>query len=347
MVTLGTDSHKRSHTLVAVDGNGRQLASRTVPATTAGHLEALRWARRWRERRWALEDCRHVSRRLERDLLTAGEVAVRVPPKLMATARAGGRASGKSDPIDAVAVARAALREVELPKAQLDGPEREVKLLLDHREGLVGQRTRMQNQLRWYLHELEPDFEIALGALDRKRVLAAVATRLEQHQGLVAELAAELVARIQELTVRIKQLEQQIAELMAKLSPWLLQLQGCAALSAAKLLGETADVTRFRSPAAYAMNNGTAPIPVSSGNRQRFRLNRGGNRQLNAALHRIAITQLRAGGRGRVYVEHRMSAGATKKEAIRALRRRLSDEVYRRLLEDHRHRSMSPAYAAA
>jgi len=111
MVTLGSDSHKRSHTLLAVDGNGCPLEERKVPATPAGHMEALAWARRWPERRWALENCRHLSRLLERDLLTAGEAVVQVSPKLMGKARRSGRELGKSDPIDALAVARAALRE--------------------------------------------------------------------------------------------------------------------------------------------------------------------------------------------------------------------------------------------
>ena len=111
---------------------------------------------RFPERRWALEDCRHLSRRLERDLVAAGEAVVRVPPKLMAGARRSGREPGKSDPIDALAVARAALREPDLPVARLDGPEREVRLLVDHREDLVAERTRAQNRLRWHLHELLP-----------------------------------------------------------------------------------------------------------------------------------------------------------------------------------------------
>jgi transposase len=347
MVTVGSDSHKQSHTLVAVDGNGRQLACRTVAATSLGHLEAMQWAQGWPQRRWALEDCRHLSRRLEADLLRAGEVVVRVAPRLMAGARAQARERGKSDPIDAMAVARVALREPHLPQAQLEGREREVKLLLDHREDLVGERTRMQNRLRWHLHELEPGLRVAAGALDRKRVLARLAEQLAKHESLVAELATELVARIGELTIRIQQLERRIAELMAELSPRLLELAGCAALTAAKIVGETADVRRFRSRAAFAMNNGTAPIPVWSGNHQRFRLNRGGNRQLNAAMHRIAITQLRLNGAGRIYLDAKVAAGATKKEALRALRRRVSDEVYRRLREDRLERSVGTPRLAA
>jgi transposase len=142
------------------------------------------------------------------------------------------------------------------------------------------------------------------------------------------------VGRCRELTGRVNQLERQLARLVAPLAPTLLGLEGCGALTAAKLVGEAAGVGRFRSRAAFAMHNGTAPVPVWSGNRQRHRLNRGGNRQLNAALHRIAITQLRLDGPGRAYLQRRMAAGDTKTEAIRALRRRISDEVYRRLHAD-------------
>jgi transposase len=141
MVVIGVDSHKRTHTAVATDGTGRKLAEKTVVATSAGHLELVRWAGRFPERTFALEDCRHLSRRLSTDLLRAGEAVVRVSPKLMAGARRSSREPGKSDPIDALAVARAALRE-DLPAATLDGPDREVRLLVDHREDLVAERPR-------------------------------------------------------------------------------------------------------------------------------------------------------------------------------------------------------------
>src|SRR6266705_6758732 len=174
MVVLGADLHKRSHTVVAVDGTGRKLDVKTVAATTEGHLELRRWAEQWPERRWALEDCRQLSRRLEADLVRSGETVVRVPPKLMAGARRSTREPGKSDPIDAIAVARAALREPDLPVAMLDGPERDVRLLLDHRDDLVATRTQEQNRLRWHLHELMPGEEPAPRSLDRGHVLAAL-----------------------------------------------------------------------------------------------------------------------------------------------------------------------------
>ena len=347
MVTFGGDSHKRSHTLVAVDENGRQLAACTVAATSSGHMEALGWARQWPERRWALENCRHLSRVLERELLSAGEAVVQVSPKLMGSARRTGREQGKSDPIDTLAVARAALREPHLPVAQLEGKSREVKLLVDHREDLVGERTRIQNRLLWHLHELEPGYQVVASGLLRTVILCEVRMRLENRTGVVAEIARELVERLSELTRSVKRLQRRIEALMEELAPALLRLPGCAGLSAAKLVAETADVRRFRSSAAFAMHNGTAPIPVWSGNHERHRLNRGGNRQLNVALHRIAITQMRLGGPASAYIARRLAMGNTKTEAIRALRRQISDEVYRRLRQDDSERSTAPIAAAA
>lgn len=334
MVVIGADLHKRSHTLVAVDESGRRLAEKTASANPAGHLELRRWLGQWPERTIALEDCRHLSRTFERDLLRAGERVVRVPPKLMAGARRSTREPGKSDPIDALAVARAALREPDLPVATLDGPEREVRLLVDHREDLVASRTRDQNRLRWHLHELMPGEEPAPRALDRAHVLAELERRLAGQSGTVARLARDLVARIRQLTLAIDGLEREIGRLVRDLAPSLLALTGCGPLTAAKLVGEAAGISRFRSKAAFARHNGSAPVPVWSGNAVRYRLSRGGNRQLNVALHRIAITQLQRPGPGQAYIEHRRSAGDTKTEAIRALRRRISDEVFRRMRND-------------
>lgn len=341
MVILGADTHKRTHTVVAIDQVGRPLAEKTVAATPAGHRALLAWAAQFDERRWALEDVRHLSRCLEADLLRAGEHVVRVPTRLMGEARRSGRERGKSDPIDALATARAALREPDLPEAFLEGDERQLRLLVDHREDYVAERTRMENRLLWDLHELFPGHQVAPRSLGRKKTQVALASLLERASGLVADIARERLTRIAELTVRINELEREIAQHSAQIAPSLIALPGCGALTAAKVVGETARAARFRSRAAYARANGTAPIPVSSGRMDRQRLNRGGNRQLNCALHRIAVTQIRLGGDGRAYFEHRLALGNKKTEAIRALRRRISDEVFRRLTADEHHRAMA------
>jgi transposase len=283
---------------------------------------------------WAVEDCRHLSRRLERDLLAAGEVIVRVPPKLMAHARDAARTYGKSDPIDALAVARAALREPGLPTARPDGVERELRLLVDHREDLVAERTRAVSRLRWHLHEQDPCWDPRPRSLSRARHLDQVQARLAGLEGMVARIAADIAARISALTADISALEREISTRVRTLAPSLLALPGAAELTAAKIVAETAGADRFTSKDAYARHNGTAPLPAWSGNRVRHRLARTGNRQLNCAIHLIAITQKRCHPDARAYLERRISAGDTPTEALRALKRRLSDVVYRALLAD-------------
>jgi transposase len=333
-VVIGIDAHKRSHTLVACDVRGRALAQVTVPATTAGHLSALEWAVRWPRRRWAIEDCRHLTRRLEADLIRAGERALRVPTKLMADTHRSARERGKSDPIDALAVARAAWREEHLPSASLDGPQRELRLLVDHRDALIGERTRVQNRIRWHLHELDPALEPAARAFRSQCNIDRALEQLRGVDGLVAELARELLQRARELNTRARELDRRIQQLVIEHAPSLLQIPGCGPRTAAKLVGETAGARRFRSRHAYARWNGTAPQPASSGNHTRHRLSRSGNRQVNAALHHIAITQARLPGQGRDYLDRRRHAGNSNREAIRLLRRRLSDVVYRAMLAD-------------
>jgi transposase len=336
MLTLGIDAHKRTHTVVAVDELGRALARRTTSSTTTtDHLGLLGWAQALGEERcWAVEDCRHLSRRLERDLLAAGERIVRVPPKLMANVRDSARTYGKSDPIDALAVARAALRHPDLPTAQLDGPARELRLLVDHRDDLVAERTRCLSRLRWHLHELDPTWDPPARSLTSLRNIDSVIARLATFEGLVARIAAEIAADVRDLIVRARTLEAEITARASALAPTLLAVAGVGPLTAAKIVAETADVRRFKHKDAYARHNGTAPIPVWSANNERHRLSRRGNRQLNAAIHRIAITQARCHPPARTYLEHRAAMGNTTHEARRALKRRLSDIVYRALLAD-------------
>jgi transposase len=334
MVMIGIDAHKRCHTVVVVDERGRELAQRTTGTSSSDHLELVAWAARHGQRVWAVEDCRHLSRRLERDLLAAGERILRVPPKLMANARDAARSFGKSDPIDALAVARAALREPDLPLARLDGPEREVRLLVDHREDLVQERTRIISRLRWHLHELDPAGGAVPRSLKHVRNLDLLAKRLAGVEGTVARIARDLTERCRSLTIAITQLEREISQLIEKLAPTLLAICGCGPLTAAKIVGETAGIERFKSPNAYARHNGTAPLPVWSSNRARHRLSRTGNRQLNAAIHRIALTQAHWHPPAKAMIARRRANGDGGLEALRVLKRRLSDVVYRALRAD-------------
>ncbi|MGW3615420.1 IS110 family transposase [Micromonospora sp. NPDC005163] len=336
MTVIGIDAHKRTHTLVAVDDLGRKLGERTVVATDEGHLRAVEWAGQWPQVSFAVEDCRHMTRRLERDLLRAGHRVVRVHTRLMAAARRSGRQRGKSDPIDAEAVALAALREPDLPVAHLDGPTRQVKLLSDHRHDLVVERTKLCGRLRWHLHELDPELQVPSRGLRRYRVIDELAARLADLDGTVARIARDLLVRCRELTVQINALERELRDLVEDLGPTLLGIPGLGVLGAAMILGETAGAARFKSKHAYARFNGTAPIPVWSGNKVRVRLNRGGNRTVNTALHMAAVTQTRGIGPGKEYVDKLISSGKTKTEAIRLLRRRLSDRVFAALLADER-----------
>lgn len=332
MLVVGIDPHKHSHTAVAVNYNGQQLAQITVGTTVPELIRLLDWGRQLGESpRWAVEDCRHVAGALLRALIAAGQSVVLIPPKLMAGSRTSGRSPGKSDPIDALAVARAALREPDLPEAYLDVDALTVKLLLDHREHLVAERTRTLNRLHWHLHDLGIDYPTRQVA---SRLIALVRLRdqvIQQPPSIRAEIALELIARATELSRRANELERRIADRIEQLAPQLLELPGCAGLTAAKIIAETAGVTRFRSSAAFAMHAGTAPIPVWTGNRTRFRLNRGGNRQLNTALHRIAVTQLRMHPPAKSLIERRVQQGNSKTEAIRVLRRHLADVVYQHL----------------
>lgn len=346
MIVIGTDTHKRTHTCAAVFAQtGQHAGELTASAREPGFRELLAWGRSLDEERiWALEDCRHVSGSLERFLIASGERVVRVPPKLMGESRRGERSSGKSDPIDALAVARAALREgpETLPAAHLDEDAMQVKLLLDHREDLVKARSEDQCRLRWHLHDLWPGLEIPAGALDRIVWLDRIARKLSRaEQSTRVRVSRELLNEIRRRTRRAAELQREIGALVKAQAPELLELEGCGALTAAKLIAETAGARRLPTDAKFARLAGVAPIPASSGNRVRHRLDRGGNRQLNCALHRIAVTQGRCHAPAREFLAKKQAEGKTRIEALRCLKRHLARRVWKLLVNPEREISMS------
>ncbi|MDO8964788.1 MAG: IS110 family transposase [Coriobacteriia bacterium] len=339
MIVIGIDPHMKTHTAVALDAaSGRVLGERTVSTALAGRDELLTWASSLGgERYFAIEDCRHVSGSLESHLLGCGERVVRVPPKMMAGARHSARCHGKSDPIDAACVARAALREPGLPEATPAGPYSDVRQLADHREDLVGERKRIQKRLRWNCHGLELALELPPRVLDRPKWLVRVEAVLRAlPPSTRRRIALEQVRRCGELTLEIRALERELVDMMHELAPDLLEFPGCGALSAASLVGRVAGASRFSGDAAFAMHAGVAPLPVSSGKSSRHRLNRRGDRQLNCTLHMIALTQARMHPPAIAFMARKRAQGMSHREALRCLKRHLARAVFKTMLRAER-----------
>jgi transposase len=275
---------------------------------------------------------------LELALVAAGERVVRVPPHRMGASRKGEREPGKSDEIDALAVARAVVKDgvEQFPVAYLNERAMEIRLISDHRNDLIAERTRTVNRLRWHLLQLCPELERSLkrGALNQARVLDRVDRQLRKlPAGARVRIAREQIAHLRVLNRQIEQLAAELAELVTAHRPRLLAEQGCGALTAAILIGHTAGNERFRSDAAFGLQTGTAPIPCSSGKRTQHRLNRGGDRQLNHALHVIAITRAQRDPTTKEYLARKEAEGKTKKGAMRSLKRHLARHFYRLLAE--------------
>jgi transposase len=345
MVTIGIDPHKDSHWAAAVDDVGKPIADRRCRAVPDGFGELLDWARALGPTRvWIVEDCRHVSGSLERFLIDHGEAVARLAPHLMAQARSAVRERGKSDPIDALAVARGALKEGigNLPVARLAGIELEIRLLQQHHRRLVGQRTALINDFRWHMHDLSPEMKLPARGLTS----LALQNRLTRQLARMSSSARVWVARdeqrrIRELTRTINELIRDQEQLVRRAAPHLLDETGIGPITAAQLIGEIADVSRFASDAKLARIAGCAPIPVSSGRTDRHRLDRGGNRQLNNAIHTIALTRLRHDPQTALYIARQREAGKTHREALRCLKRHLVRRIYRLLTEpDHAQRTV-------
>ena len=264
-----------------------------------------------------------------RRLVEAGADVREVPPQLSHRERVRTRRAGKTDAGDALAIARVTAREAELPPVRVADATREIHLLVEAREDLAAEATRVRNRLHADLVALVPGYGGKLANLVAARHRTHAGRLLRTRSGIQAELARERLARLNRLLVDANALEARLGRLV-KGHP-LRSLKGVGVLTAAKLIGEAGDVRRFRSADAFAMLAGVAPIPASSGQIKRMRLNRGGNRQLNRGLHTIALSQAQHHPPARAYIARKREEGKTWREAMRSLKTLLSRVVFRLL----------------
>jgi len=334
-VVIGVDPHKASNTLVVIDGHEQVVAQQRFVNDRAGYRQMKSFARGFPDRTWAVEGARGVGAGLAQRLVAESEPVLDVPAKLSARVRALGGGSGrKTDTADAYAVAVAGLRARDLRPVRVDDATEILRMLADRRQELVRTRIATVNRLHEVLAALIPG-----GA--RKNLRASTARRLlssVRPRNVVGkarkQLALDYIGDLERLEARLKELKRQIAEAVATQRSSLVSIDGIGPLGAGKTLAEVIDVRRFPSKAHFASYTGTAPIDVSSGDNNRHRLNRGGNRRLNHVLHIAAITQTRMPGPGQDYYRRQRDQGKTHLEALRCLKRRLSDVVYRHLVDD-------------
>ncbi len=339
MIVIGADTHKRNHMLVAVDAEtGKARGQLQIPASDAGSLDAMRFAAGLDEveRVWAIEDRRHVSARLERALIAAGERVIRVPAVMTSQARKVSRQAGKSDPIDARAVALAVVRDgVEsFQVAFTDEHAMEIRVLCDYRDQLISDRTRMINRLRWHLVTIAPEIEAQIGqaALKGPRICVRLSRQLARlTPSPQLRVARQLLRRITEIGREERELLTELTSLLDAHAPQLLAQPGCGTVTAAIPIGHTAGAARFPTDGHFARHAGTAPVPASSGKTIRHRLHRGGDRQLNRALHIIALSRAHTDPQTRLYLDRKHAEGKTRLEAIRCLKRHLARRFWRLL----------------
>ena len=341
MRVVGIDSHKATLAACAIDEAGVVLAEQTFPNEPAGFDALTAWLTEHEITRVGIEGSAGYGAAAARHLVAAGFAAVEVPPQLSHRERLRTRRAGKSDPGDALAIARVTLREAELPPVRLADASRELQLVVQAREDLVAEATRVRNRLHADLVVLVPGYAAAAANLVAARHRTAVARLLRKLAGVHAELARDRLTRLNRLTVEVRELERRIERTVA--GHPLRALPGAGPLVAAKLIGEVGDIGRFRSADAFAMLAGVAPIPASSGQVSRMRLNRGGNRQLNRALWCIAFAQAKTHEPAKLFIARKKAEGKSWREAMRALKRHLARIVFRLLSQPGRQASASGA----
>jgi len=335
---IGVDPHKSLHEACALDSD--VITRLRMTSSRTGYQKLITWAQSFPERTWAIEGAHGLGRHLAQFLVARGERVVDVPAFLSARVRELGRSGNrKTDQIDALATALAARDAIDLHPVQPEDTTTVIAMLNERRDNLIAARTRTANQLHALLCDLTPGgLPGELTALRVARMLRSI-----RPEGLAAEQRKQLA---RDLLGDIKTLDRQLADLDKRLDAALLEhgttltdLGGVGVVLAARVLAHSGPITRFASPAHYASYAGVAPVEVASGERTRHRLSRAGNRQLNCAIHLIALQQVRHNrDGGRVYYERKIAEGKTAREAMRCLKRRLATRLYRVLHDDHQRR---------
>ena len=340
---IGVDTHKKRHVLVALDERGQLRGTHSVANTPAGWAAALRWAR---ERDttciWGIENSGSLGKGFAQFLLGSGEATVHeIVPHRTAQYRKRGRTQDKTDRTDALAMARLLQAEREhLPLVERDDVSTELRLLSDHRDNLVAERTRLVNQLHAQMLQIDPCYAEHSGTLTSQKGIRYCHTlELPHADGVVQTrllIVRQLSAQLLRLWEEIETVETAIAARVRATETPLLDLCGIGVIAAARLIGELGCTPRIRSAAALAALAGIAPVAVSSGGRNGHRLNRGGNRRLNRTFHMIAVCQLRHEPLARAYYAKKRAEGKPARSALRCLKRRLVDVVYRLLRQQER-----------
>lgn len=335
-VVIGVDPHKRLNAVVVVNARGSVLARRTFENSSSGFRELRSFARQWRPRTWAIEGCNGVGKHLAQRLVAAGERVVDVSTRRAALVRAFAEGNGrKNDDTDAHSVALVGLNTPNLPEVKPDDRAVALRLLSQRRRELIGLRTQCVCRLHRDLVALFPGgAKRRLTAKTAKAMLATIRPRDEIGR-LRRQLAVDQLADLGAWDRKIAAVDAEIRDLIKRTPTRLPNIYGVGPVVTALVLGETGDVARFKSRHHFASYNASAPDDKGSAGVPAHCVNLKGNRRLNNAMHMIAITQIRnPGSVGRVFYDRKLAEGKTKKEALRALKRRISDAVYRQLVLD-------------
>lgn len=342
-VIIGVDPHKLSATIEVVDHDEYKLGSGRFTTDKAGYAAMRKYARAWPERIWAVEGANGVGRPLAQRLLESGEEVLDVPAKLAARVRLFDTGHNrKTDAHDAHAIAMVAVRTPRLRVLKIDGELEALRMLIERREALTRRRVQTVCRLQALLAELLPGQRKAdITVMQAKRMLASVRPR-DVAGKTRRRLAAEELAELTAVEAKIKKSTIELRELVEARGSHLMDIHGVGPVVAARILADVGDVARFADRNRFASWTGTAPLDASSGEQNRHRLSRAGNRRVNHMIHIAAVTQLRLDTEGRAYYRRKRAAGKKQKEAIRCLKRRLSDAIYRQLVADTHAQSADP-----